>query len=141
MKDIAILYPLFALAGWTFLMAVFMLRTAFKAVGEGLSVEYFRYGSGAEPPGYMRAAYQQYTNLFEMPVLFYAVGVLTYVTEQATSLLLGLAWAYVGMRMAHSVLHLRNTNVPRRRDAYLLSAVLLMTMWGVLFFNIVATGA
>lgn len=139
MKDSAILYPLFALAGWTFLMAVFMLRTAFRAVGEGLSVEYFRYGAGAEPPGYMRAAYQHYSNLFEMPVLFYAAGVLAYVTGQASSLLLGLAWAYVVTRMAHSVLHLKNTNIPRRRDAYLLSALLLMVMWVVLFLGIVTT--
>jgi len=140
MKETAILYPLFALAGWTFLMAAFMLRTAFKAVGEGLSLEYFRYGTGAEPPGYMRSAYQHYINLFEMPVLFYTVGLLAYVTGQAGSLLLGLAWAYVASRMVHSVLHVRNTNVPRRRDAFLLSVALLMVMWGVLFVEILTTG-
>lgn len=137
MKDVAILYPLFALVAWTFVMATVMLRSAFKAVAEGLDRRYFRYGAGAEPPGYMRSAYQHYTNLFEMPVLFYAAVLTAYVSGQVTPLLTGMAWTYVAARMGHSLIHLKNTNVPRRRDAFLLSVALLIAIWADLFVNVI----
>jgi len=136
MKDISFLYPLFALVGWTIVMSIVMLRRAFRAVGDGLDPRYFRYGTGYEPPDYMRAAYQHYTNLFEMPVLFYTAVITAFVTGQTTVLLYGIAWAYVAARMLHSVIHLKNTNVPRRRDSFLISVALLFVMWCILFVNI-----
>lgn len=139
MNGVFILYPAFALAGWTFVMAAVMLRSAFKAVGEGLDPRYFRHGSGFEAPGYMRAAYQHYTNLFEMPVLFYAAVLMAYVTVQVTPALLGLAWLYVAARVVHSLIHLKNTNIPRRRDSFLVSVAVLLILWGVLLAS-VATG-
>lgn len=139
MKDVSFLYPLFALVGWTFVMAMVMLRRAFKAVDEGLDRRYFRYGAGYEPPDYMRTAYQHYTNLFEMPVLFYTAVLTGYITGQATLLLYAMAWAYVATRMLHSLIHLKNTNVPRRRDSFLLSVALLFSMWIALFVNLVTS--
>ena len=136
MKTNAIIYPAFALAGWTFVMAAVMFRSAVKAIGEGLNPRYFRYGEGFEPPDYMRSAYQHYTNLFEMPVLFYTAIVVTYVTGQTSGLLLVLAWAYVVLRVVHSVFHLKNTNVPRRRDSFLLSVAVLIAVWGVLLVRV-----
>lgn len=140
MEAAAILYPLFALVGWTFLIAAYMVGAAVKALRAGLRVEYFRYGDGDEPPCYMRSAYQHYSNLFEMPVLFYVGGLLAYVSGHSGLLLVAVAWAYVGMRMIHSVLHLQNSNIPRRRDAYLVSTLLLVVMWGFLWFEVVTNG-
>lgn len=137
MKNVSFLYPVFALAGWTFAMAMVMLRRAFKAVGEGLDPRYFRYGAGYEPPDYMRSAYQHYTNLFEMPVLFYTVMLTAYLTDQTTLLLSGIAWAYVAARMLHSFIHLKNSNISKRRDSFLVSVALLFAMWTLLFMNLI----
>lgn len=140
MKQYLMFYPVFALAGWTFIMAVVMLRSAIKAVGEGLNPEYFRYGVG-EPPGYMRSAYQHYSNLFEMPVLFYVVVLATYILQQGNFVLLGLAWLYVAARIIHSLIHLKNRNIRRRRDSFLASNVVLILMWGVLFARLISVQA
>ncbi|MDV3238659.1 MAG: MAPEG family protein [Gammaproteobacteria bacterium] len=133
-----VLYPMFALVGWTFLMSLVMVRSAYRAVGEGLPVSYFRHGRGAKPPEYMLSAYQHFTNLFEMPVLFYAAVITLYATGQGDTLPTGLCWAYVAARSVHSVLHLRNTNVPRRRDAFFVSVGLLFAIWLLLFLRMLS---
>ncbi|HEY0719878.1 MAG TPA: MAPEG family protein [Gammaproteobacteria bacterium] len=129
MENKVILYPLFALVAWTLFMTVVMIRRAFRAVGEGLDPEYFRYGKGFTPPGYMLSAYQHFENLFEMPVLFYVALSVIYVTHINNALLLTLAWGYVAARMVHSVYHLDNTNVKRRRNAFITSFVILIVLW------------
>ena len=136
MQEELILYPMFALVGWVFLMTGIMLKRAFRAVGAGLDTEYFRYGSGAEPPGYMRSAYQHYSNLFEMPVLFYSAVLTSYVTGQTDRLLLWLAWAYVATRILHGIVHVRNKSVARRRDSFLLSAAVLIAIWALLLTRV-----
>ncbi len=129
MDNNSILYPLFALVAWTLLMAVVMIRRAFRAVGEGLSPEYFRFGLGHTPPHYMLAAYQHFENLFEMPVLFYVAILTLYATNIKSTLLLILAWGYVVARITHSRYHLDNRDVVRRRNAFMASYVILVALW------------
>ncbi len=78
-----------------------------------------------------RAA-DNYRNLFEMPVLFYALAILTFVTAGGSSLLLMLAWLYVALRVAHSVIHCSYNRVMHRFAAFISSALVLLAMWGVL---------
>ena len=139
MQSSAILYPMFALVAWSFLMAIWMIGTAYKAVNAGLELRYFRFGDSMEPPAYMRSAYQHYNNLFEMPVLFYTASLTAYVTAAQDALLLGLGWSYVAARVVHSLFHLSNRNIPRRRDSFFVSAALLIAIWVVLLIR-VATG-
>lgn len=131
MEQKSILYPLLALAAWTLLMAVVMIRRAFRAVGEGLNPEYFRYSKGFRPPGYMLSAYQHFDNLFEMPVLFYALLITIYITANNSVQLLTLSWGYVVMRIFHSLAHLSNRNVPLRRNFFIASYVILVLLWSV----------
>lgn len=70
-------------------------------------------------------------NLFEIPVLFY-VGVLAaYVTGNVDSLLLGLAWTYVGLRWLHSLIHVSYNRVMHRFTAYFLSTLVLWAFWAM----------
>lgn len=137
MDNNSILFPLIALVAWTLAMAMVMIRRAFRAVGEGLNPEYFRYGKGFTPPGYMLSAYQHFENLFEMPVLFYLAVVTIHITHISNVLLLSLSWAYVVSRVIHSHYHLDNSNVPYRRNAFIVSYVILVVLWGVLSVNLI----
>lgn len=137
MESRLILYPMFALVAWTFAMAVVMVRRAFRAVGEGLNPEYFRLGRGFKPPDYMLSAYRHFSNLFEMPVLFYAALIIVYVTAVNNALLLTLAWAYVFSRMLHSHYHLNNTCVIRRRNAFMASYTILALLWLVTVWQVI----
>lgn len=79
-----------------------------------------------------------YRNLFEMPVLFYLALVVAALTDQVTAAVLGLAWAYVGARALHSVIHCTYNKVMHRFRAFLLSVIALVSLWCVLGYGLVA---
>lgn len=78
-----------------------------------------------------RAA-DNYRNLFEAPVLFYLALVVAALTANASALLLGLAWAYVALRVLHSWIHCTYNRVKHRFFAFAASNVVLWTLWIVL---------
>ncbi|MBU0654537.1 MAG: MAPEG family protein [Gammaproteobacteria bacterium] len=137
MPQTFVLYPAFAMALLTFAVAIWLLRCRIKAVKAGLTPAYFKLNHGARLPDYLVQATQHYDNLFEMPVLFYVVVVLTYVTQQADWALLLLAWAYVGARIAHAGIHLTHNKLRQRMRVFLLSYGLLVLIWGWLFVRLV----
>ena len=67
-------------------------------------------------------------NLFELPVLFYALCLYLYVTEAVDSLYLVLAWAFVVLRVVHSAIHCTINRVHWRFIAYMLSSTALWVM-------------
>ena len=102
----------------------------------GLTPTYFKLNHGARLPDYVVQATQHYDNLFVMPVLFYVVVVLTYVTQQTDWALLLLAWGYVGARLTHTVIHLTHNKLRLRMRVFLSSYALLVLMWGWLFVRL-----
>lgn len=67
-------------------------------------------------------------NLFELPVVFYALCLALLVTQRADGLFINLAWAYVALRAAHSAIHCSVNFVPLRFAVYLLSSIVLWVM-------------
>jgi len=74
-------------------------------------------------------AADNFRNLFELPVLFYAICPLLYVTGHVTPLQVGLAWAFVLARYAHSFIHVTYNRVMHRFRAFVLSMVCVFAMW------------
>lgn len=70
-----------------------------------------------------------FSNLFELPVLFYVAAVLLYVSERVDGIYLGLAWAFVALRYAHSAIHVTYNRVMHRFPVYVLGALPLWAMW------------
>ena len=68
-------------------------------------------------------------NLFEMPVLYFALVPLLLVTGQAGPVQVALAWTYVALRALHSFIHIVPKKVPPRFLAYLASTIVLSAMW------------
>ena len=75
-----------------------------------------------------RAA-ENFRNLFEVPVLFYALCIALAVTGGSTPGFLAAAWAYVGLRALHSLIHVTYNRVMHRFLIYVSSTVLLFGMW------------
>lgn len=67
-------------------------------------------------------------NLFEMPVLFYALCLLLMVSGQVDALYVQMAWAYVGLRVLHSLIQCTVNIVIWRFIAYVLSSLVLAAM-------------
>ena len=64
-------------------------------------------------------------NLFELPVLFYAVCIYLYVTGSVDTLYLVAAWWFFVFRIVHSYIQCTSNYVPQRFGAYTVSALAL----------------
>lgn len=78
-----------------------------------------------------------YNHLHEAPTRFYAVAVSLAVIEATTQLKSSgvegkLAWAYVGIRIAHSLVQSLTNKIPVRFGLYALSEVTLLGLFGKL---------
>ncbi|MEO5701516.1 MAG: MAPEG family protein [Casimicrobiaceae bacterium] len=77
----------------------------------------------------VRAA-DNFRNLFEVPVLFFAVCAALAITDTVTSAQLALAWLYVGLRAIHSGIHVTYNRVLHRFALFAASTVCVFVMWG-----------
>ena len=81
-------------------------------------------------------------NLFEMPVLYFALLPLLLFTGQTGVAQALLAWVYVLTRILHSHAHVRRLNVRTRFRLFLVSNAVLAAMWiGFLVDMLVAAQA
>ena len=69
-----------------------------------------------------------YAHLMEQPTLFYAVVVLLTLVGQGDGLNAQLAWAYVGIRIAHSLWQALVNTVPIRFGLFILSTISLFAL-------------
>jgi hypothetical protein len=139
MQNTSILYPLCAMALLTVIVTVFMLR---ERVGEFKSrrIHPQKLPSSSQMQGVLentRAA-DNYKNLFEMPVLFYLLCALLYVTQQVSVGMLIAAWAYVALRYLHSFIHIGYNKVMDRFKVFIVSATLLYGMWIAFFVQLMS---
>jgi hypothetical protein len=67
-------------------------------------------------------------NLFEMPVLFYALVLFLVSTQRVDHWYLAAAWAFVAFRIAHSIVHCTFNLVLLRFSLYLVASLALWFM-------------
>ena len=67
-------------------------------------------------------------NLFELPVVFYALCLLLFVTERVDGIYLVSAWVFVGFRLLHSLIHITANIVIARFACYLVASLALWLM-------------
>lgn len=76
-------------------------------------------------------------NLFEVPVLFYALCLAVVSVGVATPFLVNGAWAYVVLRAVHSLIHCTYNRVMHRFAIYAASTVLLFVLWAAFVARVV----
>lgn len=128
---LGILLPTFALVLLIFVMWIVMFSSRYRhmqktpprgedfASGEAAT----RYFTPVEMPA------NNYRNLFEMPVAYFALVPLLILADAANIIQVTLAWAFVFLRVAHSYVHVGPKKVPVRAMLYLASTTVLMVMW------------
>lgn len=127
----AILWPTFALVAlivtiwfWLFVERIGHIRRNPPSVEDFASGEAaLRYFQPVEMPA------NNLRNLFEMPVLYFAIVPLLMITHQANHVQVALAWAYVLLRVLHSFIHIVVRKVQLRAMTYWLGSAVLMAMW------------
>lgn len=67
-----------------------------------------------------------FQNQFELPVIFYALCLGIAFTGMVDGVFVGLAWAFVALRLLHAVIHIGYNRVVHRFYAYLLGGTVLL---------------
>lgn len=136
-----ILYPVFAMFALVFAVLMRMRSLRFAAVRRGeVDVEFYRSFSGGAEPEPLRVIARHFSNLFEMPVLFYVGALMAYVTQQVNLWLVACAWVYVALRYAHSFVHLTSNRVMTRFAVYVASGLVLLVLWATLLVQLLRAG-
>jgi len=139
MNQNLILYPVFAQAALTFGVGIWLARLRFAAVKRGdLSPRYFAINRGGEVPEYLAKGHNNYNNLLELPILFYAVTALLLITVKVEPAQVVLAWIFTGSRLVHTYIHTTYNNIRHRLRAFLVGAGSLIFMWCLFFVRMLA---
>lgn len=130
MNQTVILWPMLTLVGWTLLVLLLVPYQRFKAIrARQLTVHDFKLGESDRVPAAVSIPNRNFMNLLEVPVLFHVVCLTLYVTQRADPWALSLAWAYVGLRVLHSLVHLTHNTVTHRLLFFAASNGVLAVIW------------
>ncbi len=77
-------------------------------------------------------------NLVELPLVFYALCLMLYVTGEVDGIYVTAAWVFFGFRALHSLVHCTFNRVILRFGLYMLSAIALWFMLGRAVVNMIA---
>jgi hypothetical protein len=133
----AILQPVVALAIWTMIIWVWLYATRLPAMsragidgknmvgstGKGLREELI--AKGEERASWVA---DNYNHLHEAPTVFYAVALVLAYIGQGDNLNATIAWVYVALRIAHSLLQILSNRVIIRFGLFALSSLALMML-------------
>ncbi len=125
-----ILFPIIALATLTFAVLMLIPYRRFRAGFRGdVTGHDFKLGESERVPEWVRLPNRNLINLLELPVLFYVVCLMYFVTDTVDESTVTIAWVYLGLRVLHSAIHVTYNKVRHRLVAFALSNVALIVLW------------
>ncbi|WP_375420886.1 MAPEG family protein [uncultured Sphingomonas sp.] len=128
-----ILRPMVALIAWTLVMLVWMLVTrlpAMKAAGADLGTLVGSKAADADRalPAQVQWKAHNYNHLMEQPTLFYAVCAVLALSGTGDGVNAWIAWAYVALRVLHSLVQATVNKVGPRFMLFLASSLALVAL-------------
>jgi len=129
MKNTSIFLPALLLMFWTLTVLLVVPIRRVKAVTQKrLTPQDFSHGESPQVPADVALPNRIFMNLVEVPVLFYALVFMTHLTGLVNGLTLGLAWAYVVLRLVHSGIYFTYNHVGHRALVFGTSNMLVSVM-------------
>jgi len=128
----SLLTPMLALIVWSLAMLVWMYATRIPAI-RAAGVDPAR---AQEPtsldalPLKVRQVGYNYNHLMEQPTLFYALVTYTYLAGRQDGLSIALAWAYVALRVVHSLVQATVNVVLLRFSIFIAGSLVLAILAG-----------
>jgi hypothetical protein len=123
--------PMLGMMVLTLLVWVYMFvqRVGF-AQSNKLDIEQFKTPADVQilVPADISGASNNFKNLFELPVIFYAVCLYLMASGPVDSFYANCAWAFLLLRCLHSLIHCSYNRVAHRFGVYILSALVLWVM-------------
>ncbi|NET56817.1 MAG: MAPEG family protein [Symploca sp. SIO2E6] len=130
LESYKLFYPMLAMFIWTFLVMSLTLSVRIYDLAKGqLTNEYFQLFQGSEPSQAIVKTTNNLRNLMEFPPLFYVIASLIMLSGKSDQVFISLAWIYFTLRLLHSLIHITINKVSPRFTFYLISNIVLLTMW------------
>ncbi|HEY4124332.1 MAG TPA: MAPEG family protein [Rhizomicrobium sp.] len=126
----SILTPVLALVILSLVVWIWMYAVRLPAIQRaGLNPQDVRFPAQLNvlPDGARQVA-DNYNHLMEQPTIFYALVFYIYLSGGQDQLYIWLAWAYVGLRVIHTLIQSTINVVALRFSIFTLSTVVLMVM-------------
>lgn len=130
MEASAILQPVVALGLWTAVIMIWMYATRIPAIGKtDIPDEDMGHPAGMQLlPSEVRRIADNYNHLFEQPTLFYAIALTIAVAGHVDAVAVNLAWAFVGLRVVHSLVQSTVNIVLLRFGIFVISWLVLIAL-------------
>ncbi|MBX3727016.1 MAG: MAPEG family protein [Xanthomonadales bacterium] len=129
-----LLGPVLALVAWSLVVWAWMYATRLPAMRDARMRPDPMAPRGAQMatlPAKVRWKADNYNHLMEQPTLFYAVAISLALLGRGDTWVLALAWAYVGLRVAHSLVQSLCNHIPSRFALFVLSTLPLIALTAV----------
>ena len=141
MSQTAILYPVVAMLLLVAVVMALMLQERIQEM-KTRRIHPQKVASSSQMSAVLQntRAADNYKNLFELPVFFYVLCLALLVTQMVSAGFVWAAWAFVALRVVHSVIHLGYNQVMHRFQVFILSSTLLLGMWLVFAYLLLSKG-
>lgn len=129
--NVEIIGPVVALVAWSMVMWVWMYATRIPAIAAAkmrLDPNAPRGEQMATLPPSVRWKADNYNHLMEQPTIFYALAISLALIGEGNGVNLYLAWSYVGLRVAHSLVQALVNKIEVRFLLFVLSNVPLFAL-------------
>ncbi len=132
--NMEILKPVVVLAAWTMVMWLWMYATRLPAMTAAkVNPDDLVKGSPKKTlddvlPHSVQWKAHNYNHLHEAPTVFYAIALVLAMIGQGSGLNATIAWAYVGLRVIHSLVQVTINRVVLRFSLFALSSLCLMAL-------------
>lgn len=126
----SIMHPVLGLILWTFVIWMWMYATRIPAMrAAGIDPAKLKQKGELEVlPIKVKQIADNYNHLHEQPTVFYALAIYSHLVGVHDPLNIGLAWGYVALRIAHSLIQCTGNFVPVRFVVFASSSVVLMVI-------------
>jgi hypothetical protein len=131
-----VLLPLFVLVLLTFVLGMWSAYLRVQAVRSrevkpsDVSLRELNW-----PPQVMKITHA-FQNQLELPMLYYVLTILAWITRQADLLFLMLAWVFVVLRLLHAAVHVTSNNLAQRGLLFISSGIVLAVMWVIFILRV-----
>ena len=140
MSPTAIFWPMIAL---TFLIycvyALLFIRRRQSVVSGQAKIQEFIIPT--KEPEISATTIRNLSNLYEVPMLFYVVCLSLYAVNGVSFLAVLIAWLFVGMRIAHTLIHVTSNRLRYRQPIFTLGFILNGILWIILAMHLLLPSA
>ena len=131
-----VLLPAFVQVALTFVLLIWMARVRTGSVSRGeTKIRDIALGQPNWPDQPTQIS-NCFNSQFQLPLLFYVVVILAWVTRQADVIFVVLEWLFVLLRIGHAYVHTTSNHVPTRFRVFAVGMLVLLIMWIYFAFKI-----